>query len=159
MKATSISALTSAILLALSVQACSQPGPCTDRFISCSEIRSDWEGKYRFPVELNDPSAHYSTSIVVRYDWSKLDNRPLTLDIYITSPSGENAVERVELSLSESGYGKRHEHGTVRDARWPYRENITVDSKSAGIWKIAVRPSDRITEEAVLGIGFSYRKN
>ena len=159
MKATSISSLIATVLLALSVQACNQPGLCTDRFISCSEVKSDWEGKYRFPVELDDPSAHYSTSIVVRYDCSTLDNHPLTLDIYITSPAGENAVERVELSLSESGYGKRHGFGTVRDANWPYRENITVDSKSAGIWKIAVKPSDRMTEEAVQGIGFSYRKD
>lgn len=159
MKAANSSHIVAAIFMVLFLQACSQPEPVTSRYISRAEASCDWEGKYLFPIELTDTTATYSTSLVVRYDWLKLCNQPLNLDVYITSPSGECAIERIELPMSDSGMGKRHSFRSVVDGSWPYRKNITVNSKNAGIWKIGIKPSCGETEEAVLGIGFSYKKD
>ena len=121
-------------------------------------------GRFAFDVDLDDSTAVYETFIAARINTAHLADTPLggnavELQMSVTSPSGETAIERIAFPLRDSGdkiRTSRHS-GRVRDYLWPWRENIRVSGSGIGRWKVVITLPDPTAQKAVEGVGLSYQ--
>lgn len=121
-------------------------------------------GRFAFDVDLDDSTAVYATFVAARINTARLSDTPLAgnaveLQMSVTSPSGETAIERIAFPLQASGgqiLSSRHS-GRVRDYLWPWRENIRVSGSGVGRWKVVITLPDPAAWNAVEGVGLSYK--
>jgi len=126
-------------------------------FIAASSLSDSDGGWYCFTADLEEGRVYF-TSIAMRLNTHKIQKESIAVEIYLVSPTGDSAIEVVDLPLSDnnSAVSVLRNKGSVADYRWLYRRNVMVSGDDAGIWNIRVRPYPENVTGAVEGVGFSY---
>ena len=149
------SRILAAALLLLS--ACSKPSDGY-QLISSAETHST-DGKYVFELNLDDSTLSYSTAVAARVNTAQLEQSSVEFQFQVVSPSGESAIERITFPLAadDRRIKSRRREGSLRDYEWPWREQIHISPAGTGIWTVFISLPDTQQQEAVKGIGLSYK--
>lgn len=142
------------VTLALTLAAgCAKP---TEDYSLVSRQAAEVDGRrFSFNLDLSDADCTYSTSVAARLNTARLSQPALELQMSVTSPGGQTAIERINLPLRD-GNSRRHD-GSVRDFLWPWREQIRVSGPDLGQWTVVITLPDPAAWKAVEGIGLSYQ--
>ena len=115
-------------------------------------------GRFSFDLNLEDSCCVYRTAVAARLNTAQLPGQSIELQMSVTSPGGQTAIERVAFPLHDvpgQVRSRRHDGG-VRDFLWPWREQIRIPGPELGTWKVVITLPDAAALKAVEGIGLSY---
>ncbi len=147
--------LLTALLLALSA-GCSKPD---ESYVLQSRQAAEADGhRYTFTLDLDEAGSTYETFIAARLNTARFAEHCLELQLSLTSPTGQTAIERIAFPLRDAGdqlHSSRH-GGSVRDFLWPWRDQIRIDKAELGRWTLVITLPDATLWSAVEGIGLSY---
>ncbi|MBO4572099.1 MAG: hypothetical protein J5699_09260 [Bacteroidales bacterium] len=150
--------LISALILLLCIAAsCRKPTEMLDFIYTPSNAPDTFV--FRYEMMMDEPQAAYSARIACRYDASRIKAESIPLLVGIVSPSGERAMERIEMPLASDGdrIKVQHSGGAVVDIDWPYRDRI-LPGEDTGTWQVVIRPMEHRMLRHIYGMGFSYKR-
>lgn len=147
--------LLAALLLALTT-GCSKPA---ERYTLMSRQTAENDGcRYTFTLDLDEAGSTYETYIAARLNTARFAEPSLELQLSLTSPTGQTAIERIAFPLRDAGnqLQSSRQSGSVRDFLWPWRDRIRIDEAELGRWTLVITLPDATRWSAVEGIGLSY---
>lgn len=130
--------------------------PAGDYLFQSAETARERGGRYEFQLSLEDSTRQYETFLAARLVTSRIPGGNIVLDVQVTSPEGETAIERLTLPLGDPDAARiALGSGSLADYQWPWR-TLRPSGAQLGTWQVAVVPTDPETADAFYGFGLSY---
>lgn len=143
------------VLLLLTLASCAKP--TGDYLFMSAQTAGERGGHYEFQLRMDDSTCRYDAFLAARVVTSRIPGSSLSLDIRTVSPSGETAIERLQLPLGDPSAAQiTLGSGSQADYQWPWR-SFNPTSAESGLWQVSVTPTDPETAAAFYGIGLSYK--